>query len=66
MLYSYIANRIYEFDLQEEYANYSNYKVYALNSKHYTKVYNTTMYINLDTYRYYCLCITVQYDTMFK
>lgn len=49
MLYSYIANRAYEFNFQEEYANYNNSKVYALDSKHYTKVYNTTMYINLDT-----------------
>ena len=41
MLYSYyIANRTYEFDLQEEYANYSNYKVYVLNCKHYAKIYN--------------------------
>ena len=56
-----IANRTYEFDLQEEYANYSNSKVYTLNSRHYTKVYDTTMFINLDTCCEYCLCLTVQY-----
>lgn len=66
MLYSYTANRIYEFDFQEEYANYNNSKVYMLDSKHYTKVYDTAMSLNLDTSRYYCLCLTVQYYTMFK
>ena len=35
-----IANRTYEFDFQEEYVNYNNSKVYALDSKHYTKVYS--------------------------
>ena len=37
-----------------------------LDSKHYTKVYDTAMSLNLDTSSYYCLCLTVQYYTMFK
>ena len=67
MLYSYyIANRTHEFNIQEEYAIYNNSKVYMLDSKHYTKVYDTAMSLNLDTQCEYCLCFTVQYYTTLK
>ena len=61
-----IVNRTYEFDTKDDYNNLYNSKVYALDSKHYTKVYDTAMSLNLDTSSYYCLCLTVQYYITFK
>ena len=44
-----IASRTYEFDAKDGYNNLYNSKVYALDSKHYTKVYDTEMHLNLYT-----------------